>query len=162
MSDAVEGEIMQRGVGRPSERTPAIIIKLEAAFNNGFNIVEACQYADITPTTYYRWLGEDDQFSYKMSAAQRAPNIKAKSIIIEAIKAGDTATARWYLDRRDPDFKPKAEVSNTPEQTETRQKIKEFLNDTNDGAYNDASGQPAPADSPEDRGEVANAPTDIS
>ncbi len=139
---ALEGEIIPNGVGRPTDKTPATITKLEAAFNNGFNITEACQYAGISNMTYYRWLAEDDQFSYKMSVAQSAPNTKAKSVIIEALKAGDVATARWYLDRRDPDFKAKAELEVSPGMIKTEEKLKEFMDDTDDGAYDDQRQQP--------------------
>ena len=62
MSDVLEWEVVTtvppgtKQVGRPTKFDEVIVGKLEAAFNNAFNIVEACQYAEIDRTTYYDWL----------------------------------------------------------------------------------------------------------
>ena len=148
--------------GRPTDMTPEVVTKLIAAFNNAYNITEACDYAGIARVTYYRWIEKDDKFSYKMSEAQSAVNRKAKEVVVQAIKEGDASLGFRWLERRDPDFKPKAEVYNTPELAETREKIKDFLDDTTDYTDDDAGSQPTTADSSEARGEVADAPTDIS
>lgn len=141
MSEAIEGEIVNQshsiGLTKHDEK---IVSLLEAAFNNAFNITEACQYAGISRVTYYEWLADDDIFSYRMSIAQAAPNKAAKALIIEAIKNGDTALALRFLMLRDPDFKPKAEVYNTPDQQETREKIRNFLNDGSDLSTTDDVG----------------------
>lgn len=158
MSDAVEGEIVTRG--RPTKFDEILVGKLEAAFHNGFNITEACQYAEIDRTTFYDWLAQDDIFSYRMSVAQAAPNKAAKALVIGAIQKGDANLAFRYLERRDPDFKPKAEVNTDPEQQQTRDKIKGFLDDKSD--LDDTGSQPTATDTTEPRGEVAGAPTDIS
>lgn len=184
MSEAVEGEVLPPNTptpvppepldpeaielgnpsraGRPTDMTPEVVTKLIAAFNNAYNITEACEYAGIARVTYYRWLEKDDQFSYKMSKAQSAPTRKAKEVVVDAINKGDANLGFRWLERRDPDFKPKAEVYNTPELAETREKIKDFLDDTTDYTDDDAGSQPTTADSTEARGEVADAPTDIS
>lgn len=179
---AVEGEVLlplkqdvdakelgrpDRG-GRPTSMTVDVVGKLLAAFNNAYNITEACQYANIDRSTYYDWLAKDDTFSYKMSQAQSAPNMKAKAVIIEAIKAGDVNTARWYLNARDPDFKAKGEIGTPEGQQATEAKLKEFMDDTDDGAYSDPDGahaigeQSAAEASAEGGDEVAPSPTDIS
>lgn len=171
MTEAIEGEIVETNTdgmhpdaielggsgrpGRPTDMTPYVVTKLIAAFHNGYNITEACGYADITRTTFYRWLEKDDQFSYKMSQAQAQPNRKAKEVVIQAIDQGDANLAIRYLTLRDPDFKPKAEITDTTENKETRAKIKGFLDDTNDSAYNDASGQSTSAAEPDSGEQVA-------
>lgn len=161
MSDALEGEIVNSPPKvRLTKHDENIVLVLETAFHNGYNITEACQQAGITRTTYYEWLADDDVFSYRMSVAQTALPRKAKTNVFTAINEGDPVISLRYLTLRDPDFRPKADVTTDPEQKETRQKIKGFLDDTSD--YNDASGEPAAADSTEARGEVADAPTDIS
>lgn len=180
MGEAIEGEIVvtteleaaelgsvNRG-GRPSDMTVDVVTKLIAAFNNAYNIGEACGYAGISRMTYYRWLEKDDEFSYKMSEAQAAPNKKAKEVVLTAINEGDVNTAKWYLDRRDPDFKPKGELAIPDGQQKTEEKLKEFMDDTDDGAYPDAvtadaiSAEPTAPTGTEVRGEVAQSPTDIS
>lgn len=161
MTDAVEGEIVSPdttvNLTKHPERTVSL---LEMAFHNMFNITEACQYAGISRETYYQWLADDDIFSYRMSVAQQAPSKKAKENILTALNEGDTGISRWYLERKDPEFMPKAKVTSDPEERATREKIREFLDDTNDS--DDASSEPPAADSAEARGEVAEAPTDIS
>lgn len=133
---------------------------LERAFNTAFNITEACQFAGISRETYYNWLAEDDVFSYRMSIAQAAPNKKAKEIVIKALQTGDTNLALKFLMLRDPDFNPKIEVKQTGEADETRNKIKEFLNDTSD--FNDAGGEPTTDNAAEGGDQVAQTPSDIS
>jgi hypothetical protein len=159
MSDAVEGEV----VTIPTERKPTqfdelTVNKLETAFNYDFNISEACQYAGINRTTYYDWLARDDIFSYRMSVAQAVPKKLAKEILMKAIQKGDPQLALRYLMLRDPDFKPKADVTTNPEQIETRQKIKEFLDDNR---TDDVGEQPSAAPGVAAGDEVAQAAQDI-
>lgn len=156
----VEGEVV-------SQTTPVYLTKhpedtvrlLEAAFNNMFNITEACQYAGISRETYYQWLADDDVFSFRMSVAQQAPNKKAKENILKALQEGDTNVSRWYLERKDPDFKNKAELSVDPTHQQTRDKIKDFLNDK---SRDDVGEQPTTANADTGTGDVATTPTDIS
>lgn len=165
--DAIELGRVDRG-GRPTDMTPDVVTKLIAAFHNAYSITEACYYADISRTTYYRWLEKDDRFSYKMSEAQSKPNTRSKEVVIAAIQAGDAQVALRYLTLRDPDFKPKAQLDIPEGQARTEEKLKEFLDDTNDGAYPVASGEDASSSEPiaeaEPAGgaEVAPSPTDIS
>lgn len=164
MADAIEGEVVD--LDTPVELTNLtkhdenIVKNLEAAFHNGFNISEACQHAGISRDTYYDWKANDDVFSYRMSVAQSAIFRKAKQNITAAIAEGDPNISLRMLMLRDPDFKPKVQQTTDPELPQTRNKIKDFLDDTTD--LDDTGGEP-PAPSPdESRGEVAEAPTDIS
>lgn len=148
MTDAVEGEIVNSGAPNRLTKHPEQTVRLlEAAFNNGFNITEACQYAEITRQTFYNWMEDDDIFSYRMSVAQSAPHRKAKQNVIEAISAGDPNISLAFLKLRDPDFKPKAALEVEPGSERVEQKLKEFMDDTDDGAYdapaNDVGAEPA-------------------
>lgn len=162
--DAVELGDVNRG-GRPTDMTPDVVTKLIAAFNNGFSITEACQYADIARVTYYRWLEKDDEFSYKMSVAQTAPNRKAKANLIDIINnpeadpIGARLASMYWLDRRDPDFKSKTENTVNVEVAEKRNNLKEVLNAISQHA---PSVQPTTTDVGSDGGVVAPSPTDIS
>lgn len=152
--------------GRPSEMTIEVVGKLMLAFHNGFNITEACIHAGIGRQTYYDWLARDDFFSYKMSQAQSSVGRRAKVIIAQAIRAGDVNTARWWLNARDPEFKAKGEITPPEGQETTEKKLKEFMDDTDDGAYPSAadaqSEQSSTEISTESGVEVAPGPTDIS
>lgn len=151
--------VSKNPVGRPSEMTIATVTKLLAAFSNDYTIEQACAYSGIARTTYYRWLDENPYFKDKMEEAKNAPLRRAREVVIETINAGDANLAFRYLERRDPEFKPKAEVDNNIGLQETRAKIKDFLDDD---SPNDSSEQPPTANTPDVRGEVAEAPTDIS
>lgn len=118
--------------GRPTKYTPAVIGKLEIALNNGYNIVEACQYANIHPDTYYDWLKTYPEFSDKMEIAKAMPNRKAKEVIAQAINAGDTNAAKYWLDRRDPEFKQKGELDVNHGLQDTQEKLREFFDDKSD------------------------------
>lgn len=160
MSEAVEGEIVNRPTSiRLTKYDETIVKKLEAAFHNAHNIQEACYYADISKTTFYNWLAEDDNFSYRMSVAQGKVNMKAKEIVAQAIAAGDASVALRYLMLRDPDFKPKVENTGDPDVAETRNSLKEAINAI---SKHDPSVQPTTANDGSDVGVVAPSPTDIS
>lgn len=167
-SESVEGEVMPPNEpGRPTIYTPPLVSKLIVAFNNGFNITEACQYSGISRETYYDWLEHQPGFSDKMEEARMMPNRRAKEVVVAAVNDGDVNTAKWLLDRRDPDFKPKGEIEVSPGQKRTEEKLKEFMDDTNDGAYDDAGtddvgAEPTASASPEGGNEVAPSTPDIS
>lgn len=144
----------------PYKYSPETEAKLIEAFSKSFNIKEACQFAGISRDTYYEWLKDIEGFEATMEEAKAQPLKKAKSVIDTALKAGDISTAKWYVERRDPDFKPKAEVDNTHELKETRKKIGEFLDD--DDSTDDVGSQPPASDASATADEVATTPTDIS
>lgn len=150
--------------GRPTDLTPEVVTKLESAFHNGFNVGEACQYSGISKPTFYRWLEAHDWFRDKMDDARGQLNRKAKAVLKEAIEAGDINTVRWYLDRRDPDYKAKGEIDLNHGLKDTRSKIKEFLDDGSD-SYQGAdttSPEPLAEDTAGAGDEVAQTPADIS
>lgn len=167
-----EKELLPQGaaaVGRPSDMTIPVVTKLIEAFNNGLSITEACRYSGISRPTYYRWLENDEWFRDKMDEAQGAPNIKAKSVIIQSIndkENPDVASAKWWLERKDPEFRAKGELMVSPGQQATEEKLKEFMNDTNDGAYADTADveriEPVASPSPDGGEEVAPSTPAIS
>lgn len=144
----------------PYKYGPVVVEKLSEAFGKSYSVIEACQFAGIHKDTYYKWLKEIPEFEGLMATAKAQPLKKAKEVINIALTANDVGTAKWLLERRDPDFKPKAEVDNNIGLQETRKKIGDFLDD--DDSPNDVGEQPTAADADTARGEVAEAPTDIS
>lgn len=123
---------MSKEVGRPTKYSPEVVVKLEAAFNNGYNVTEACQYAGIHKDTYYRWIEDIDGFSDQMEIARAMPNRKAKEVLAGAIQGGDTNAAKYWLDRRDPDFKQKGELDVNHGLQDTQEKLREFFDDKSD------------------------------
>ena len=93
--------------GRPSVVTADTITKLESIFKIGGNDEEAINYAGIGNRTYYDHLEKDESFRSKMMSAKNYSNIAAKNIVVDAIiKDKDLNTAKWWLEKKHPDFKP--------------------------------------------------------
>lgn len=163
----IEFEIVKPNEGgAPTVYTPHVVGRLVAAFNNGFNIKEACQYAGIHRDTYYAWLETKPGFSDMMEESRTAVNRKAKQVIVDAIQAGDVSSGKWWLERRDPEFKAKGEMDVGPKiHTETRDKIREFLDDDTDfdqAGADVASAESGAGNAATGTGEVAQTTPDIS
>jgi hypothetical protein len=101
-------------MGRKSIKSDIVVRKLEEAFEDGLNVVEACSMSGISRDTYYRWLNEDCVFSDRMYRSQLSLTSKAKSVIAKAIAKGDIGAAKWLLDkekRKSESSTPKTEAS---------------------------------------------------
>jgi ACT domain-containing protein len=106
-----------------------VLAALEAAFNNDYSIVQACQYAGITRQTYYNWLENIEDFTEKMEIAKQMPLRKAREVIIKAVNEGDTNLAFKFLQVRDNAYKNKTAIEIDPKTKTLEDKIKDFLND---------------------------------
>lgn len=92
--------------GRPTKLTDDVVNKLENIFKVGGNVEEAISYAGISKQTYYNWIEADISFLTKMDAARHYADIVAKNVVIDAIvKDRDLSTAKWWLEKKHPDFK---------------------------------------------------------
>jgi ACT domain-containing protein len=68
--------------GRPSKVTWAVIVKLADSLQHNTTITEACRYAGISRSTYYRHLNnEDGVFAVKMEAAMKNQNKVVMSFV---------------------------------------------------------------------------------
>ena len=89
-------------VGRPTAIVPELVAKLENIFKVGANVEEACSYAGINKSTYYRHIESDGDFATKMESAQHYPDIVAKNVVVDKIvKEKDLDTAKWWLEKRE-------------------------------------------------------------
>lgn len=96
--------------GRPTVMTPEILAKLSEGFSKGFTDEEACLYADIATTTFYRYCTDNEDFREYKETLKKNPLILAKTTIFDNLDKIQTAT--WYAERRDPELKPKQKVEN--------------------------------------------------
>ncbi len=102
------------GVGRPKKITKAVVDKLEYGFLKGFNITEACDYAEICRDTYYAKLKESKEFSDRMERAKTNLQRRAKINLADAIEKGDIDESKYYLERKCKDeFSPKQEIEHS-------------------------------------------------
>lgn len=110
-----KGKKSGRGRGQPTVITPSVIRLLKVSFENGLNVLEACQQAKISKTAYYDRCEVDKDFSDMMDACQKIPDIQAKNAIHKAIKKGDTTNSRWWLEKRQPkEFGPRIKHDGIP------------------------------------------------
>lgn len=99
-------------MGRPRKITKEVVGKLEYAFMKGFNISEACDYAEISRDTYYEKLKQSKEFSDKMEMAKTNLQRRAKINLAEAIEGGDLNESKYYLERKCKDeFSIKQEIN---------------------------------------------------
>jgi hypothetical protein len=97
--------------GRFSKMTPETLQKLEDAFSNGAPDKEACLYAGISPSTLYSYQARNPKFSERKEQLKLTPNIAARRTIVASL--GDVNTAKWWLEKKDPDMKPMSKIEHS-------------------------------------------------
>lgn len=85
--------------GRPTVMTDETIAKLEDAFAWGCSDTEACCYADIAPSTLYRYQESHEGFSERKEVLKNSVKMRAKRVISASIDANDLASAHKVIDR---------------------------------------------------------------
>ncbi len=101
--------------GRPTKMTKSMVGKLESFFVRGLSDREACLLADIHPDTLYAYCKEHPEFSDRKELLKQRVKTRAKLNISKAIEDGDIDLSKWYLERRDNDFKTKQAVTHDGE-----------------------------------------------
>lgn len=91
--------------------TPETLQKLEGAFSNSCTDKEACLYAGISPSTLYNYQTRNPEFLERKEALKLTPNIAARKTIVASL--GDVNTAKWWLEKKDPDMKPSNKVEHS-------------------------------------------------
>ena len=87
--------------GRPTAMTDEVIAKLEQAFLLGCTDREACMYADIVPSTLYRFCQSNPAFSERKEVLKEKQFWKARQVLSDALDNGDVATAHKVIDRKE-------------------------------------------------------------
>lgn len=104
---------MANPVGRPPAITETVLAKLDEGFLMGLTDREACLYANINPSTLYRYCEENPEYSERKEHLKENVKMIAKKNIYTEIGAGDKQLSQWYTERRDPDFNPKQQIDHT-------------------------------------------------
>jgi len=93
-------DISDKTIGRPTVITEAAVAKLSEAFRLGYNDVDACQYADIDRSTFYRHTQSDPSFASHMTDAKNYARLKCSSVLLKAIEHKNIQVCQWWLERR--------------------------------------------------------------
>ena len=78
------------------------------------SILQACANAKVSYDTVIEKKNdktpETQEFRDGLEVAQNYANVKARQVIVTKIAEGDDYNARWWLQKRDPDFVEKQKV----------------------------------------------------
>lgn len=103
----------RRSIGRPTAVTDEVLRKLEEAFAIGASDKEACFYADIVPSTLYKYQEKHPEFTERKDALKERPILMARQSVVNAL-ANDPDLALKYLERkRKSEFSTKTETDTT-------------------------------------------------
>ncbi|MBL0320510.1 MAG: hypothetical protein IPP74_14640 [Alphaproteobacteria bacterium] len=99
-------------LGRPSAITEDVLRKLEEVFALGGTDKEACLYANIAPSTLYKYQEENKDFTERKEALKETPVLKARRTVFNSLET-DVNSAWKYVERKDPDLNPKQTIDHT-------------------------------------------------
>lgn len=102
-------------VGRPTVMTEATLQKLEDAYTNDATDEQACFLANIGTSTLYKYQEEHPEFVERKHALKNNIKYRAKMNIKKAIEENDKDITKWYLERKDKEFKPKSDITSDDE-----------------------------------------------
>lgn len=105
----------KKKLGRPPVMTPEKVREIEGYFTNGANDLESCFLAGISRETLYAYQREHPDFIDRKKALRNMTAYKARMNIKRDIDLGDNATSKWYLERKDSEFKEKRDITSNDE-----------------------------------------------
>ncbi len=97
-------------LGRPTEKTPEVIRKIEEAAALDCSMEEIAFFANIHRATLYRWIKADKELSDRIAELRQSPFLKARKTIVDSLDKPQYAIE--YMKR-----KKKAEFSERQEMT---------------------------------------------
>jgi hypothetical protein len=103
-------------MGRPTVFDETTLQKLEGAFANDATDEQACFIANISPSSLYNYQKEHPDFLERKKALKDMIKYQAKLRVKEAIEKEDRPdTSKWYLERKDNEFKNKTDITSNDE-----------------------------------------------
>lgn len=84
--------------GPESKMTDETLARLRQAFLMGCDDEEACAFAEINPSTLYRYQEDHPEYASEKATWKQNPILKAKATIYKSLD--EKETAKWYLERK--------------------------------------------------------------
>jgi len=81
----------------------AVVAKFGEAFAIGANDKQACEYADVDPSTLWRWEQKNPELRKYFERMKQKLPLKAKANIAQAIHANNLTFSQWLVERQEPD-----------------------------------------------------------
>jgi hypothetical protein len=98
-------------VGRPRAIDENTLPILEGAFADGATDKEACFIANIGESTLYKYQTENPEFIERKAMLKDMTKYQARKNVREAIISNDKDMSKWFLERRDKEYKPKSDLT---------------------------------------------------
>ena len=98
-------------VGRKTVMTPDVIETIESELKNGATLAQASFLASISLRTIYNYFDEHPEFKDRAELLQGMVAYRARINIKNKIEGGDIDTSKYWLDRKDQEFKPKSDLT---------------------------------------------------
>lgn len=110
----------EKHIGRPTVITESVVRILIAAFQRGLTDTTACELAQISRTSYYKAISENEVFADKIKQAKSFLKLFAGKTILYILEHGSDSErgrmARWILEHKEPTaFPPKPNIGVVPE-----------------------------------------------
>ena len=108
----------KKNTGRPSWLTDEILHKLVEEFRYDATIEDACAYAWISVSAFYKWLKEDTEFMEEIDRAIKRPFRMCRNKLITLASSAEKEELQFkatqeFLSKRDSRYKAKTENTET-------------------------------------------------
>lgn len=98
--------------GRDEEE---VLAKLEQSASLGCDVKEMCFYADISYSTFYKYLNKRPKIKERMERLREKPCLMARKTLIENIKTNPELALKFLERKKRAEFAPNPEVVQTPQ-----------------------------------------------
>jgi len=104
--------------GRPytKEQREQIIGSLKPYLTLGYDLKNACIFANVIYSTVWEWVNKDPMLLIQIQAWQNSVNAKARQNIAKAIEKGSELESKWWLERREKEFSTKQSSNIEPDE----------------------------------------------
>jgi hypothetical protein len=79
---------------------------IEVFYDMMGSILHTCQVVGIDRSTFYEWRHTDKAFAKALENVEGRRNDEAESMLIQLVREKDGPSVRYFLDRRNPAYKP--------------------------------------------------------
>ena len=97
--------------GRPTVMTEEVIEKIEEELKNGATLAQASFLAGISLKTIYNYFGNNPDFKDRCDLLQGLVAYRARVNLKNKIESGDIDSSKYWLDRKDKEFKAKTDIT---------------------------------------------------
>lgn len=99
--------------GRPTKMTNEVLAKLREGFLRGYTDEESCLFAEINPTTLYRYQEDNPDYASEKEQWKKNPILEAKHTVLSGIKRDPKLALDYLKSKARDEFSVKTETDLT-------------------------------------------------